>query len=92
MSHDILDILACCVEKARLESGYSEKPDNDVYWHTREACLEVAKRHGKSIREYVKSIYKFAREEYPDSLWSEAKEIWPEVAHPSLIVRDVHNS
>lgn len=85
-------ILGACVSRALKASGKSDiGPENDVYWHTREACVELGLRSGIGVAAVVEAIRDVER----DELWSEDSipavpaEVWAEVAHPDVLAREV---
>lgn len=82
--------LAACILKA--EKLHPEiAPTNDKYWHTREACGEIARRMPFGLSAMVMMIHEpgFKDREDLDEL---AKLYWAEVAHPDILLKEVHET
>lgn len=90
---DLLECLVACVKKAYELSGYDSSPDSDIYWHTRELCVGVALENGVRISIFIECVNKYdhdyERVITRNDLWTR---IWPVVAHPSMIIKDVMDS
>lgn len=86
---DRAQALAACIARAeRLSPG--KEPENHAYWETREACMDVARREGLKIQEYVAA---YSRGSYPVSyLEDEEPPYWEEVASPRLLLPEVLDS
>lgn len=87
---EIIDYLAECIKFAEDASGKSVTVNNDVYWYTRESVMEVAKQNGiriPEILEWHKKDYTWNAKRKPDS-----NPFWLDVAHPSIILKEVHDS
>lgn len=94
--------LACCIVRAlqistspktksnKLYFHYTPTRDNDVYWHTREACAEVAKAFEIKWVEILSTVNQINSNPLP---WSEIVErsrmFWWKVAHPVILVEEV---
>ncbi len=90
ISFPIID-LACCVPRAQSVSGLQIGSDNDVYWHTREACLVIARSYGFLTTEFVRAI--FAANMLSDrEILDRSRVFWPRVAHPDVLAREVMES
>jgi len=88
--------LACCVQRARSESGRPEEPDNDVYWHTREACAVIARERGVRWAEVLELLQSREFQNFvlrsPEEVFLKSEPLWTEVMHPDLLVQDIHES
>jgi hypothetical protein len=90
ISFPVVD-LACCCPRALTASGRQVVPGNDVYWHTREACLKIARFHGLTTPEFVRAIS--AANLLPiKEIWERSASFWPSVAHPDVLAREVMES
>lgn len=78
--------LACCVPRAQSASGRQAAPDNDVYWHTREACVAMARSNGFLTQEIVRAI-SHANCLNDDEIRERSSQFWPQVAHPLILAR-----
>lgn len=92
-----VDSLATCVVLALMKSGGQENAENDVYWHTREASVQVARMRGFKITSLVRKVEEFRgklvfsviTKQNPAILKGAVADVWPYVAHPSLILEEV---
>lgn len=82
-------LLADCMHRARVVSGRGEEPDNDVYWHTREACAALARKAGLKWPAVVSA---YQTRSVWDDLSGIPTDIWSEVVHPDLLAREVLDS
>ncbi len=90
-------VLACAIVRGAWAAGSTGrsavskrfwKPEDEVYWHTREACAVMAKDRGVFWAEVVKKI------DWAESLNSEtvracSEPVWVKVAHPAALVEEV---
>ncbi len=79
--------LACCVTRAQSVSGRQIGADNDVYWHTREVCVDIARSRGMSISAIFAANMLSDRE-----ILDRSRVFWPRVAHPDVLAREVMES
>ncbi len=86
-------VLGLCVAFAHRASGRDDvQPDNDVYWHTREACGAISSLTcgiGRFVRA-VSNTYLTGSE--PDSVLRICSCLWPHVAHPDVLLSEVMDS
>lgn len=83
--------LACCCPRAQAVSGRQVEPDNDIYWHTREACLQIARDNGLMTAVFIRAVA--AANLLPDKeIRERSSSFWPRVAHPDVLAREVMES
>lgn len=85
--------LAECIARAYVASGGKTDNGSDIYWHTRESVMGIARVFGIKIQEiisYYNTQFGWVDIRQPNFLASNP--YWPDTAHPDLIVRDVHDS
>lgn len=99
--------LACCIrrahegpiggreflrdEKKRQNIGRLD-PLNDYYWHTREACHEIARKLGIFFPNVI-GLYEHTTNQMSENVVREhSSEFWPDVQHPELLVAEVMES
>lgn len=86
-------VLGLCVAFAHRASRRGDvMPDNDVYWHTREACGFISSLSCGTARfvRAVSSTYLVDTES--DPLFRVCSSLWPHVAHPDVLLREVMDS
>lgn len=88
MTHeDKCEALAACIARAERISPGIDNPQNHAYWETREACMEVSKREGVKIQEYIAA---YSNPKWPRSyLDDEEPPFWDEVASPRILLAEV---
>jgi biotin synthase-related radical SAM superfamily protein len=81
-----LPALAACILKAGLV-----KHSWDQYWHTREACVKIAGQTRGGIVTLISLIHssEFKCRKDLDEL---TKLYWAEVAHPDVLLKEVHET
>jgi hypothetical protein len=86
-------VLGLCVAFAHRASRRDDvRPDNDVYWHTREACGVISSL-SCGIARFVRaasSTYLTGFE--TDSVLRICSCLWPHVAHPDVLLSEVMDS
>lgn len=93
---DALSAAACIVRAHRASAEFASsrgwpEPENDVYWHTREALCERRAEFGIRIGDYLAALpsaYLMGREE----LEKASDPIWMEVCHPEILARTIMES
>lgn len=83
-------LLADCMIRAKKVSGRGEESDNDIYWHTREACAELA-REAKIKWPSVVSAYQM-RSIWDSDIPDIPSDVWSRVVHPDILAREVLES
>jgi hypothetical protein len=85
--------IACCIERARLEStdnGLSwPSPENEIYWHTREAAAIFGRKLGVSVPALVHALSEVSSIYTKRSIYLLSEPYWPDLAHPLLVVKEV---
>jgi len=86
-------VLGLCVAFAHKASGRNDvQPDNDVYWHTREACGSIAALSCGTAK-FVRAVCNtFLTGSEDASLFRVCVPLWPHVVHPEILVREVIES
>ncbi len=98
-SVDMEEILAAAIVRASLESRVHsvrfgikmcryEDPEDDIYWHTREACAKIARSRGiffPNVITRLKGVGHF----HPNQIIERSLLVWSAVAHPLLLVDSV---
>jgi len=95
MRHDVEDekrALACCILRAEiLSGGRSEDPDNEIYWYTREKCLEIGRISGIKTPEVLLELeLQESRHLSIKTIERMSEMFWDETAHPILMMQEVH--
>jgi hypothetical protein len=88
---EIIAALACCILRAENASGAPVDTRNGIYWHTREACLPIARKHGipwTDVLREAEGTWHLSR----SVIRKRSSPFWVDVAHPGLIVREVMES
>lgn len=85
--------IACCIERARLESMDSQAwpaSDNEIYWHTREAAAVFGRKLGVPIPQIVSALrgltLRFSKQK---DIYRLSEPYWPDLAHPELVIKEV---
>ncbi len=86
-------LLAACIARASEEyAGGDMTPgsDNDLYWHVRERCAEIARENGIKFSRVISllGLVQFSS----NRLRKATKPIWEEVVHPIVLVQGVLES
>lgn len=82
--------LAACIKRAEREAGGCSDSDNDFYWHTREAAVEVFRKRGGGTADLIGTAQRIS--EMTEDLDALTEPMWPEVMHPEWLCRDVLES
>lgn len=85
-----LSALAACILKAE-EISPRIGPTNDRYWHTREACVKIAGQTSGGVVTLIAMIHDNSFKARKD-LGELAKFHWAEVAHPDILLAEVHET
>ena len=89
--HQALHELAKCIAFAKALAGGNESSKSDVYWHTREKVMEIARsEYGFRIPEVLgcyKSQFTFGCDTRPED-----NPFWFEVMHPDHLAAEVHTT
>lgn len=86
--------LAACILRARDCAGGDESSSSDIYWHTREACGEMARKE-KIFFPRVVSLLQHPWDlmqglgGHEDWMRLASEPLWASVMHPDLIVAEV---
>lgn len=81
--------LAACILKAEnIAPGH--KISNERYWYTREACGVIAKKE-RCIGQMIKLMHD-ARFQLSENLDTMAEPFWAQVAHPDILIMEVHEA
>jgi hypothetical protein len=91
---DIALQIACCIERARLESGFIGNwpdPDVEIYWYTREASVDFSRKLGVRYFQVVLELQKI-RQLLDVEIYKLSELFWPQLAHPDLIIKEVMGS
>lgn len=89
---EILEDLALCIKKAAVLSNAEIDSNNHIYWHTREACAIIARRHGIKLQQLISFYTKYTQFMSDRTMKTWKLVFWTEVMHPELLVRDVHDA
>ena len=84
--------IACCIERARLESMDSQiwpASDNEIYWHTREAAADFGRKLGVSVPQIVSALHSVALKYTKRKVYLLSEPYWPDLAHPELVITEV---
>ena len=92
-------ILACCIRRARKASSeqsgdrpITESSEDEIYWHTREACLEVARQHKIFWPEVVRAVEHGTIDLLDSEVEERSASVWFDVMNPILLCREVMES
>lgn len=87
--------IACCIERARIESGLPTHswppPDVETYWHTREAAPDFGRKFGipyTQILPLIEKTHSFVE----SKIFRLSEPFWSDLAHPLLILKEVMES
>jgi hypothetical protein len=85
--------IACCIERARIESSCGHFPDWSVhtYWHTREAAQPYARELGVSFTQVIPAL-KRAESFVQSKVYELSEPFWSDLAHPLFILKEVMES
>jgi hypothetical protein len=83
--------LACCVTRARWASKKPVDSSNDVYWHTREACVALVRASGFLTQDLIRLLSQADGMRDTDVL-ERSSQLWPQVAHPLVLAHEVMES
>ncbi len=88
------EAIAACIALASKISGSLTvfgEPTNEVYWHTRELAFVTARASGIMWSQIMYTLKRFDFQDEP-SLRQSAGSLWPYLAHPDVIAREVMES
>lgn len=84
--------IACCIERARIESKDGKswpELNNEIYWHTREAAAIFSKKLGVPFPLVISALKKVPFTHTRQTIYRISKSYWPDLAHPSLVIKEV---
>ena len=86
--------IACCIERARIESGLPNgwpPSDAETYWYTREAAPDFSRKLGIPYTQVVSALNK-THMLVESKILRLSEPFWSDLAHPFLILKEVMES
>ena len=91
---DVALQIACCIERARIESGLPTgwpPPDVETYWYTREAAPDFGRKLGVPYQRVLSALNK-THMIVESKIFRLSEPFWSDLAHPLLILKEVMES
>lgn len=89
---ETIHFLAECIARAYVVSKGNTGYDSDIYWHTRERVMEVAREHSIRTPEVISHFTRAFRWVYVNTEFKDDNPFWPLTMHPDLLIEEVHSS
>lgn len=88
----VMNHLAECIARAYMLSGCRTDYNSDIYWHTRERVMEIARSYGIKTQQVLERYKQQFRWIDPTTEFGDNNPFWYSTMHPDLLVKEVHDS